>query len=129
MGPYTVDANFDVPLASTESIIRGEQGRTLSEPSRVQIYANRESIDIFYTITVGPDQITSDLSASINAVIGDMPIIPDDLIADTFGDTGAEIIIRARNVDAAAAREARVYVFVTPIDDDILRNAMARLNA
>jgi len=126
-GPYTVANITDVALSSTASLLAAEAGRTLAEPSRVKIYANRETVDVTMTITVGPDQVASDLPPAIQATIGAIPIVPDNLIVDTFGDSGDEIVIRARNSDAAAAREARVLVLVTPIDDDALQQAMARV--
>lgn len=123
-GPYTVTNITDVPQASTSSLLVEEAGRTLAEPSRIKIYANRETTEVTFTITVGPDQVSSDAPAAINATIGDTPIIPDNLLVDTFGDTGAEIVIRARNTAAAASREARVIVMVIPVDDDALQRAM-----
>lgn len=126
-GPYTITNITDVPLSSTSSLLTAERGRTLAEASRVKIYANRETSNIVFNITVGADQVNSDAPAKINATVGDSPLIPDDLIADTFGDAGAEIVILARNADAAAAREARVIVFVIPVDDDALQQVMNRI--
>jgi len=126
-GPYTIDNITDVAQASTASILTAERGRTLAEASRVKIYANRETTEISYGITVGATEVNSNAGARINATIGDGPIVPDDLITDTFGMAGDEIVILARNTAAAAAREARVLIFVTPVDDDALQQAMARV--
>ncbi len=122
--PYTVSSIVDVPLSSTRSILADERGRTLPEASRVQIFANRETAAILYNVTVGGESVVQDGVSAIDAVIGDTPSIRDDKIADTFGEAGDEIVIRAANSDAANAREARVVVFVTPVDDDILQRAM-----
>ena len=127
-GPYTVAAIRAVPLSSTESILRDQRGRTLPEASRVQIFANRATADITFNITVGSDSVVEDQGAVIAAVTGTAPNTRDDKIADTFGNAGDEIVVRAQNADAATAREARVTIFVTPIDDVALQNAMGGFN-
>ncbi len=126
-GPYTITNTTDVPLSTTASLIAAERGRTLAEPSRVTIYANRETVDIAFTITIGADQVNSDAPAAIDATAGSAPSTRDDKITDSFGGAGDEIVIRARNADGAAAREARVIVFVTPVDDNALQQAMNML--
>jgi len=122
--PYTISNITDVPLSTTSSLLAGERGRILPEPSRVRIYANRETAAILYNITVGAESAVQDGVSAINATAGDTPSIRDDKIADTFGNAGDEIVIRAANSDGAAAREARVVVFVTPVDDEALQAAM-----
>jgi len=126
-GPYTIQVVEDVPLSTTRSIIRDERGRTLPEASRIKCYANRETVDVFFTTTVGANEVTSDAGAAVNATAGDLPSTRDDLLFDTFGNAGEEIVIRARNQDGAAAREARVTLFIVPVDDDILQSAMNML--
>lgn len=127
-GAYTISNVTDVPLSTTVSILAAERGRTLPEASRVQIFANREDADISFNITLGADSITEDQGAAINATAGDLPSTRDDKIADTFGNAGDELVIRARNQGAAAAKEARVIVFITPVDDVALQNAMNQIS-
>jgi len=117
--PYTISVIEDVAQASTSSILRNSRGITVTEPSRVQIYANRETTEITMNITVGADILLEDGFAAIQATIGQGPVIPDDIIVDSFAGQGDEIIVRARNSAAAAAREARVLIRVTPINDII----------
>jgi len=126
-GPYTVDNVTDIPLSDSASLLVGERGRTLAEPSRVVIYANRETNAVTFDITLGPDQLMSQGIAAIAAAAGSAPSTRDDKIVDSFGNAGDEIIIRASNSDAAAAREARVIVFVTPVRDDMLMKVMDNL--
>jgi len=123
-GPYTITNVTDIPLSSTASIISGERGRTLNEPSRVQIFANRETTAVLFNITLGGESLLQDGISAVNAVDGDAPSIRDDGIVDTFGNAGDELVIRAANSDGAAAREARVIIFVTPVDDVALQKAM-----
>ncbi len=127
-GPYSMDRIRDVPLATQESLLTDKRGRVLPEDARVKVYANRETVDVTFTITVGSEEVlASGAGAAINATAGDVPSTRDDLIADTFGFAGDEVLILANNADAAAAREARVIVFVTPVSDDALQNAMNML--
>lgn len=124
---YTITNITDIPLSSTASLLASEFGRTLTELSRVRIYANRETVDITMTATVGPDQVLQNAISAINAVVGSAPSTRDDLLVDTFGQAGAEIVIIGRNADVAAAREARVIVAVTPVDEDRMQQLMAEM--
>ncbi len=121
--PRTITNITDVAIGATASLIEGEQGRTLQEPSRVRIYANQENVNVSFTITIGADQVASAATSAIQATLGVMPITPNDLLVESFGDGGDEIVIRAQNTDAGAS-EARVRVMITPIDDVALLRAM-----
>ena len=126
-GPYTISVIEDVPSNSVSSILRDQRGRTLPEPSRIVGYANRETIAISLNVLVGADDVVQDGTPRVQASLGNGPIIPDDRLFDTFGNAGDEIIVRARNTDGADAREARVTIFITPVDDDALQRAMGLL--
>jgi len=122
-GPYTITNITDVAIAGTASLLNGEPGRVLPEASRVRCYANREVVGLLLDSTVGSERITSRAPSALQATVGVMPVVPDDLLFDTFGNAGDEIVIIAANSDAAA-REARVLLFVTPVDDFALQRAM-----
>ncbi len=123
-GPYTMTQVDDVAAGSSESLLRIKQGRTLPEDSRVRIFANRESVDVTYNVTVGATEVLASLSgAAVNAAAGDVPSTRDDLLVDTFGFAGDEILILAANANVAA-QEARVIVWVDPVDDNALKTAM-----
>jgi len=122
-GPYTITNITSVPIASTSSLLQGEPGRIVPEASRVRCYANRETVNILFDTTVGDSRVTSRAPAVVQAAAGVMPVIPDNLLFDTFANAGDEIVIIAASTDAAA-REARVIVFITPVDDDVLQRAM-----
>jgi len=124
--PYTITNVTDVAAGGTSSLIQGDSGRTLNAASRVQIYANREGADVTFTITIGSQRIGLRLASSINTTAGDIPTIPDDALADTFGAQGDEIVIEADNANAAA-QEARVLIRITEIDDNALAMAMQTL--
>jgi len=127
-GPYTLDRVRDIPISSSESLFADKRGRVLAEPSRIKLYANRETVDVTFNVTIGAEEaVAAGGIAAVNATAGDAPSTRDDLILDTFGNIGDEILILATNADAAAAREARVICFVIPVDDNALQMAMGML--
>jgi len=127
--PYTMNAVIDVPIAGASSLLDGQSGRVLAEASRVRIFLNRESTDITYSVLIGKENVLeAGGGAVINTVDGDLPSTRDDLMIDTFGGAGDEVLIRAANVNAAL-QEARAIVMVTPVDDVVLQKAMASFEA
>lgn len=127
--PYTMAVSLDIPISGSSSLLEGISGRTLQEPSRIRMYANREDVLVTFSMLVGKDNVLEAGSgAALNATVGDLPSTRDDLLVDTFGLAGDEILIRASNTNAAL-KEARVIVMVTPIDDAALQNAMNALGA
>jgi len=124
--PYTITNVTDVPAGDESSLIQGDSGRTLARPSNVKIFANRESGDITYTVTIGGNRILLSGGAAINATSEDLPSTRDDLLIDTFGAGGQEIVILANNANVAA-QEARVILWITEVDDQALLQAMKML--
>lgn len=124
--PYTITNVTDVPAGEENSLIQGDSGRTLARPSNVMIFANRESADVLFTITIGGNRILLSGSSAINATAGDVPSTRDDLLVNTFGAAGEEIVILANNANAAA-QEARVILWITEVDDQALLQAMKML--
>lgn len=117
--PYTMTAISDVPSSdSVKSLLAGERGRVLTEPALVQIAFNAEDVDITMGVTVGATEVLPAGSrVTLQATVGILPVLPDDVLVETFGNDGDEIVIGAANADAAASREARVVVKVTAIED------------
>jgi len=128
-GPYTMEKTLDVTIGGEDSLLANKQGRVLPEDSRVRVFANRESTDVTFGITVGAEELLATGSgAAINATAGDVPSTRDDLLVDSFGRAGQELLILANNKNAAL-QEARVIVWVDPIDDMALKNAMNALGS
>jgi len=119
--PYTLTVINDIPLSSTvQNLLEGRSGRILDEPSRVRIYATRETVDVTMGETLGREEILPAGSVTnISTVIGSLPSRQDDLITETFGNGGEEIIVQGVNADAAAARELRLLVDVKAVTDII----------
>ena len=124
--PYTLTAISDVPLSESDNdLLDGQRGRTLTEPSLVEIYLNAEDVDITMGVTIGAvDVLSAGSRVTLEALVGRLPSIQDDRLVSTFGLAGNEIIISARNADAAAANEARAIVKVTAVEDVDLMNAV-----
>lgn len=116
--PYQLALNPDLPLASvTQNVVLGQPGQTLNEPSRVKVYATRESVDVTMGFTLGQQVIMPvDSPTNINTVIGSLPSIQDDLLAEGWGVAGDDIIIQARNVNAAA-QQLSLLIKVVAADD------------
>jgi len=119
--PYTLTVINDIPLSSTiQNLLEGRSGRILDEPSRVRIYATRETVDVSMGQTLGREEILPAGSVTnLSTVIGSLPSRQDDLITETFGNGGEEIIVQGVNADAAAARELRLLVDVKAVSDII----------
>lgn len=116
--PYTITIVNDIPLASTvQNLVEGRSGRVLDEPSRVRVYATRESVDVTMGFILGREEVLPAGSVTnISTVAGSLPSRQDDLITETLGDVGNEIIIQGVNVNAAA-QELRLLIDVISIDD------------
>ena len=125
-GPYTITQINDIPLSDNiDDLLTGKRGRQVAEASLVEIAINVEDVDVTVGVTIGAiDALSAGSRVTLQAAIGVMPIFPDDAIIRTFADAKDEIIISAVNADAAAAREVRAVVRVTPIDDVMLVNAV-----
>lgn len=117
--PYTLTAISDVPLSDSDNdLLDGQRGRTLTEPSLVEIALNAEDVDVSMSVTIGAvDVLSAGSRVTLQATVGVLPSLRDDVLVRSFGFAGNEIIIGARNADAAAAREARVIVRVTAVED------------
>ncbi len=125
-GPYTITAIFDIPLSDrVDDLLTGRRGRVVPEASLVEIALNVEDVDVTVGVTVGAiDALSAGSRVTLQAVVGTMPIFPDDAIIRTFANPGDEIIISGVNADAAVAAEIRAVVRVTPVDDVALMNAV-----
>jgi len=129
--PYTLTAINDIALSGqVQNIFSDQQGRTLPQASMVLIALNGESVDVTAGVNIGGEQVLEAGSrVTLQATVGDLPIIPDDQLVVTFGNAGQEIIVSGRNVDAAASRELRAIIRVFPTDDFVLARVMEELRA
>jgi len=117
--PYSIIVIETIPTSTDRpNVIEGRRGRVLDEPSRVRYYASRQTVDVSTGFTMGMQEVvTVGSPANLNATVGVLPSRQDDLLSETFGDTGEEIIIQGSNADAVTARELRVLVDVVAVAD------------
>lgn len=123
---YSLTEVNDIAISSKITNLFADQGgRVLSEPSLVTFALNGEDVDITAGIRLGPTEVLSAGSrVTLNSNVGELPIMPDNVLAQVIGEESDEIIVSGDNADAAAARELRGVVFVTPADDVALQKAL-----
>ncbi len=129
--PYTLTAINDIPLSDqVQNIFSDQQGRTLPQASMVLVALNGETVDVTAGVNIGGEQtLEAGSRVTLQATVGDLPIIPDDQLVVTFGNAGQEMIVSGRNADAVAARELRAIIRVFPTDDFVLARVMEELRA
>lgn len=127
--PYTITAIEDIPLSdSNDNILLGKRGVTLTEAAIVLIALNRETVDVTAGVTIGTtDVLSAGSPVTVQAVVGVMPVLPDDIIVTSMGQNQDDIIVSGRNADAAVARELRAIVKVIAIEDQALLEAVSRV--
>ncbi len=124
--PYTITAISDIPLSdSVGDLFAEKRGRRLVEPALVEIALNAEDVDVTAGATVGATEVLSAGSrVTLQATVGILPVFPDDVLIQTFGNTGDEIIVSGVNADAVAAAELRAVAKITAVSDVALRRAI-----
>jgi len=127
--PYTLSGITDIPLSgNVANVFAAQQGRILPQNSMVLLALNGETVDVSAGVNIGGEQtLEAGSRVTVQATVGVMPIIPDDQIVVSFGQTGQEIIVSGANADAAAARELRAIARVFGVDDFILAKVMQEI--
>ncbi len=117
--PYTLQQTTDLAIAASGIDILREQATALvDEDSVALVFANRESVDVTLQIKSGKIEAMPLAGAAINAVLGDVPIIPDDLMVRTTVKQGERIQVLGTNVNAAP-QELRVTVWIVSALDAV----------
>lgn len=109
--PYLSDFQ-DVGIAGViDNVLEGKYNRVLNEASKVTIAITSELDSQFVTVVVGRELLIDGQAApATNA----SPRNPEDILAQTVGRAGEEIIIKVRNGNAAA-NEVHTAVWIEPI--------------
>ncbi len=109
--PYPSDFR-DIGIAGiVANVLDGKFNRVLQEPSKVSIAMTAELVNQFATVIVGRELLVDAQELpNTNAA----PRNPEDIIAQTVGRQGEEVIIGVRNGNAAA-NEVHTAVFIEPI--------------
>lgn len=109
--PYLSDRQSVATTVVIDNILEGKFGRVLQENSKVTI-AMTGSVDSgFATVLVGNEVLIDGQEIPDTAA---SPRNPEDILAQTVGAVGDEVIIRFRNANAGA-NVVRSSVFIEPI--------------
>lgn len=114
--PYAIRGINDLAASGRTNVIQGEKGRVLPMDAWVSVFVNQEAVSGSWQMTIGGTEVVPPGSpGTLQATVGVMPIIPDDVLIVSMGEKGEEIILQYTNGDGAVAREGRFMVFVVPV--------------
>ncbi len=109
--PYLSDFQ-DIGIAGiVNNVLDGKFNRVLQENSKVSVAMTSELVSQFATVIVGRELL---VDAQEIPATNASPRNPEDIIAQTVGRAGEEVIIGVRNGNAAA-NEVHTAVFIEPI--------------
>lgn len=116
--PRSIPVVFDLPIgANRVNIMADIPQRVLDEPSRIDIAATRESVDVTLAVEIGGQvSVPAGSPSNIVATVGSLPRFDQDGIGSFAGLGGQEVSIFGNNVNAAA-QELRVQVRITALSD------------
>jgi len=109
--PYLSDFRDLATTVVVNNILDGKFNRVLQENSKVSVAMTSELASQFGTVIVGRELL---MDAQAVPATNAPPRNPEDIIAQTVGRAGEEIIIGVRNGNAAA-NEVSTAVFIEPI--------------
>lgn len=125
--PSVIPFRADLAIgASGVDVLADFAQAQLKEASVVQIFLNRESVDVTAQIKVGDVEVMPLGPSAINATVGDVPLFPDDLMVNTIGKAGDHIQVLGTNVNAAA-QEIGVIVKIVALVDAIKMPSLVAL--
>ncbi len=109
--PYLSDFR-DLGIAGiVANVLDGKFNRVLQENSKVTVAMTSELVSQFVTVIVGRELL---VDAQEIPATNASPRNPEDIIAQTVGRAGEEVIIGVRNGNAAA-NEVHTAVFIEPL--------------
>lgn len=85
--------------AVVENVIQGKLHEFLEGPSAVRFYINGSAVGMKASCLVGSGSVVQDQEVSS---ANRMPIVPDDLLAESGGLKGERITVSLRNTTAGA---------------------------
>jgi len=102
----------DLAIAGVaDNVLEGKFNRVLQEASKVTVAITAELASQFVTVVVGRELLIDGQAApATNAP----PRNPEDILAQTVGRAGEEVIVKVRNGNAAA-NEVHTSVWIEPI--------------
>lgn len=125
--PSVITLRLDLAIgASGLDVLTDFAQAKLKEASVVQIFMNRESVDVTAQVKVGDVEVMPQGPSAINATVGDVPLVPDDLIVNTIGNAGDQIQVLGTNVNAAA-QEIGLIVKIVALEDALRMPSLVAL--
>ncbi len=109
--PYLSDFRDLATTVVVNNILDGKFNRVLQENSKVSVAMTAELASQFGTVIVGRELL---MDAQAIPATNAPPRNPEDIIAQTVGRAGEEIIIGVRNGNALA-NEVSTAVYIEPI--------------
>lgn len=109
--PYLSDFRDNAAAAVVANLLDGKFNRVLQENSKVSVAMTSELDSLFTTVIVGRELLVDAQEVpNTNAAARN----PEDIIAQTVGRAGEEVIVGIRNGNAAA-NETHLSVYIEPI--------------
>lgn len=109
--PYLSDFQDLATTVVVNNVLEGKFNRVLQENSKVSVAMTSELPSQFATVIVGRELL---LDAQGVPATNAPPRNPEDIVAQTVGRAGEEVIIGVRNGNAAN-NEVSTAVFIEPI--------------
>lgn len=109
--PFLSDVRTVAIGGVVANVLEGKFNRVLQENSKVTVAMTAELVDGFGTIVVGRELLMDDQELP-NTNAG--PRNPEDILAQTVGRAGEEIIVKLRNANALT-NDVRTNVYIEPI--------------
>ncbi len=109
--PYLSDFQDLATTVVVDNVLEGKFNRVLQEASKVSVAMTSELASQFGTVIVGRELL---LDGQAVPATNAPPRNPEDIIAQTVGRAGEEIIVKVRNGNALN-NEVSTAVFIEPI--------------
>jgi len=112
--PFLSDNRTLAAGAVVANVLDGKFNRVLQENSKVTVAQVCDG-DVASTIIIGRELLMDDQLTLIESVAGGSPRNPEDIIAQSVGRAGEEVIVKVRNTDAANAQTVKTNVYIEPL--------------
>jgi len=125
--PLVISDRVDIPAGETVNVLTSFSQALLKEASRIQIFLNRESISIKAQAKIGDTEVFPLGGMAVNPTLGDVPIIPGDVVVNSAGMPAEEIEINATNTNVAP-QEIGFTVKIVSVEDAIVDPSLVALS-
>ena len=125
--PLSIPDITDLEIgASGTDVLQNQAAALLDEPSFIQIFASRESVDVTLQVKVGDVEVVPLGPCALDATVGNAPVVPDDLLYFGMGKKGQRIQILGTNANAAA-QELKTITRIVSVSDAMIQPQLLQL--